>query len=128
MGVIQRYGIKYPFTSDNEEKMFLDVNNSEAECIKSKLLHVIFTPKGQKIRDPEFGTNLIQFIFSQNDSNTMSDIRKEISDCVSKYVPEVIFKNINVYKEDEEKSIVVTIDYDAKIGNKVESTTVGVKL
>lgn len=128
MGVIQRYGIKYPFTSDNEEKMFLDVNNSESECIKSKLLHVIFTPKGQKIRDPEFGTNLIQFIFSQNDSNTMSDIRKEISDCVYKYVPEVIFKNINVYKEDEEKSIVVTIDYDVKIGNKVESTTVGVKL
>lgn len=129
MGVIQRYGIKYPFTSDNEENIFLDLNNSEAECIKSKVLHVIFTPKGQKIRDPEFGTNLIQFIFSQNDSITIAEVKKEISSCVSKYVPEVVFKNINVYKDEEnENSIIVTIDYDVKIGNKVESTTVGVKL
>jgi len=127
MGIVQRYGIKYPFTSDNEENIFLDVNNTEAEGIKSKVLHVIFTPKGQKIRDPEFGTDLIKYIFSQNDSETLSDIKKDISSSIKKYVPEVEFKNINVYKNDSNE-IIVTIDYSVKIGNKVESTTVGVKL
>lgn len=129
MGVIQRYGIKYPFTCDNEENIFLDVNETETECIKSKVLHVIFTPKGQKIRDPEFGTDLIRYIFSQNDSISLSEIKKELTTSVSKYVPDVIFKNINVYKEENnDNGIIVTVDYDVKIGNKVESTTVGVKL
>ena len=51
----QKYGIKYPFTSDNDENIFLDVNNNVTEGVQSQVLHVIFTPKGQKIRDPEFG-------------------------------------------------------------------------
>lgn len=129
MAVYQRYGIRYPFTSDNEENMFLDVNNTESECIKSKVLHVLFTPKGQKIRDPEFGTDLIKHIFTQNDSTSLSDIKRDITNVISKYVPEVEFKDVNVhYGENDDNSIIVTITYNVTIGNKVEETTVGVKL
>ena len=41
MGVIQKYGIKYPFTSDNDEKIFMDLNESVTEGVKSNVLHVI---------------------------------------------------------------------------------------
>ena len=125
----QKYGIKYPFTSNNEENIFLDVNETEAECVKSKVLHVIFTPKGQKIRDPEFGTDLIKFIFSPNDEYSASEIKNEISDSIKRYVPEVEFRNFNVFKdENDENSIIVTIEYGVKVGNKTEITTVGVKI
>ena len=125
----QKYGIKYPFTSNNDENIFLDVNETETDCVKSKVLHVIFTPKGQKIRDPEFGTDLIKYIFSPNDSYTISEIKSEIDSSIKKYVPEVEFKNFNVYKdENDENTIIVTIEYGVKIGNKTEITTVGVKL
>ena len=74
----QKYGIKYPFTSNNEDNIFLDVNDTETDSVKSKVLHVIFTPKGQKIRDPEFGTDLIKYIFSPNDDYSISEIKTEI--------------------------------------------------
>jgi phage baseplate assembly protein W len=125
----QKYGIKYPFTSNNEDNIFLDVNDTESDCVKSKVLHVIFTPKGQKIRDPEFGTDLIKFIFTPNDEYSASDIKSEISESIKKYVPEVEFRDFNVFKdENDENSIIVTIEYGVKVGNKTEITTVGVKL
>ena len=129
MAEIQKYGIKYPFTSDNDDGIFLDLNDTFADGVKSRVLHVIFTPKGQKLRDPEFGTDLIKFIFSQNDDTSFSSIKTEITEQIMKYVPEVEFKDIMIYEaENDEHSIIVSIEYGVKIGNKMEITTVSVKL
>lgn len=129
MGKQQKYGIKYPFSSNNEDGIYLDVNNTETECVKSKVLHVIFTPKGQKLRDPEFGTDLIKYIFSPNDEYSASEIKSEISSSIKKYVPEVEFRDFNVFQdENDENAIIVTIEYGVKVGNKTEITTVGVKI
>lgn len=125
----QKYGIKYPFTSDNDDGIFLDLNETLADGVKSRVLHVIFTPKGQKLRDPNFGTDLIKFIFSENDSLTFEGVKNEINGQIMKYVPEVIFKDVRIYKSDDEKNgIIVSIEYSVKNGNKQETTTVSVKL
>jgi phage baseplate assembly protein W len=125
----QKYGIKYPFTSDNEDGIFLDLNDSLAEGVKSRVLHVIFTPKGQKLRDPNFGTDLIKFIFSQKDDLTINGIKTEITNQLMKYVPEVEFKDIRIYtSENNENELIVSIDYGVKNGNKMEITTVSLKL
>jgi phage baseplate assembly protein W len=125
----QKYGIKYPFTSDNEDGIFLDLNDSLAEGVKSRVLHVIFTPKGQKLRDPNFGTDLIKFIFSQKDDLTINGIKTEITNQLMKYVPEVEFKDIRIStSENNENELIVSIDYGVKNGNKMEITTVSLKL
>lgn len=129
MAVYQKYGIKYPFTCNNEDNVFLDLNNTEIDDVKSKVLHVVFTPKGQKIRDPEFGTDLIKYIFSQNDEYSAGEIKDEIRTQISKYVPNVEFRGFNVYKDEEdENSIIVSIEYGVQNGNNVDVTTIGVKL
>lgn len=128
MSKLQKYGIKYPFTSDNDSGYFMDLNETITDGVKSRVLHVIFTPKGQKLRDPNFGTNLIKFIFNQ-DSSTLNDIKNEISSQILKYVPEVEFKDIRIYEtETDEHGIIVSVDYGIKNGNKTEITTVSVKL
>lgn len=126
MATIQKYGIKYPFTANNNENVFLDTNSTYLEDIKSQVLHIIFTPKGQKIRDAEFGTNLIQYIFSPKDNMTIEAIKTEISSQIKKYIPDVTFRDIRIY--DEENGIIVIVDYEISRGNKVEITSVGVKL
>lgn len=129
MAKTQKYGIKYPFTVDNEEGYFLDLNETLADGVKSQVLHVILTPKGQKIRDPEFGTDLIKYIFSPKDNILFSDIKTEITKQINKYVPQVEFRDVNVYSDEEnEHGIIVTVEYGVKMGNKMEITTVAVKL
>lgn len=129
MGKTQKYGIKYPFTSDNENGFFLDLNNTLDEGIKSQVLHVLFTPKGQKLRDPEFGTDLIKYIFSPKDNIIFSEIKAEITTQIAKYVPQVEFRDINIYNsETDDHGIIVSIEYGVKNGNKTEVTTVAIKL
>ena len=63
MALTQKYGIKYPFTNDNDDGTYIDLNKTFSDGIQSQVLHVIFTPKGQKLRDPDFGTDLIKYLF-----------------------------------------------------------------
>lgn len=129
MGVKQKYGIKYPFTSDNNDNLYLDLNETFGDGVKSQVLHVIFTPKGQKIRDPEFGTDLIKYVFNPSIDTTFESIKREISMQVSKYVPNVEFRDITIYKDEKnDNSIIVMVEYGVNIGVKTEITKVGVKL
>ena len=129
MGKKQKYGIRYPFASENNDGYFLDLNENVADGVKSQVLHVIFTPKGQKLRDPNFGTNLIKFIFNPKDDMTFAELKSEITNQIIKYVPQVEFRDINIYdSEDNGHGIIVSIEYGVKNGNKTEVTTVAVKL
>jgi len=126
---VQYDGIKYPFENKNTENYLLDLNKTMRESVRSRLLHVIFTPKGQKIRDPEFGTDLIRHIFEQNDIETWGEMKEEISNAVSKYVPDTIVNNITILRNEEDNVVAfVRIDYSVKEGNLVTNDTVITKL
>lgn len=129
MAVTQKYGIKYPFSSNNNEMTFIDTNSTYADGIKSQVLHVIFTPKGQRLRNPDFGTNLIKYIFSPKDELTLNDIKAEITLQISKYVNGVTFRNVEIIQnENDDNGIIVLIEYSTKKGEKTEITNVAVKL
>lgn len=127
MAAIQKYGIKYPFTSDNDLNLYLDVNDTYEDGIKSKVLHVLFTPKGQKLRDPEFGTDLIKFLFEPNDSLTANDVVNSIRRDINRYVPEVEFKDITTESmENDGMARVVFVRYTIKGSDEI--TTVAVRI
>ena len=127
--VKQYYGIKYPFTINNDSGLFIDLNETKDDDILSQILHVIMTRKNTRIKMPDFGTDLIKYIFELNDESTWSNIKSEIIESVSKYVPGVILKDIRVLRDDSEDSkILVDIEYSVKIGVSEESNRVVVKL
>lgn len=125
----QYFGIKYPFTSVDFENFFVDVNDRPKDKVRSEVMHVIFTPKGQRIRMPDFGTDLIKYIFEINDSESWQGIKNEISESVRKYVPNVVLNDIQVMK-DEEKigEIYVRIDYSVKEGLRTTNDSIITKL
>lgn len=126
---MQYFGIKYPFTSDNLDEMFLDLNETYEDSVKSKMLHVIFTPKGSRLRMPDFGTNLVQYIFEPNDGDTLSDIKSEITIQVGKYVPGVRFDDISVVRDDkDERGTVVILYYTIQKGENEVSESLGIKI
>lgn len=129
MALKQKYGIKYPFISDNEDGTYLNLNETYGDGIKSQVLHVIFTPKGQKLRDPEFGTDLIKYIFTPSDNASFNEIKSEITRQITKYVPNVEIRDISIYNSEEnDHGIIVMVEYGVRVGVKIEITTVAVKL
>jgi phage baseplate assembly protein W len=125
----QFYGIKYPLSEESNRLTFFDLNESKRDSIQSMLLHIILTPKGQRLRHPNFGTDLIKYVFEPNDSTTWEGIKSEIRKQVSAYLPNVTFNDINIqHNLDEVNSIYVEIDYSVNINGVTTINKALVKL
>ena len=125
----QYYGIKFPFTANNLDGFFLDLNEKIEDKVASEILHVLLTPKRSRIRKPDFGTDLAKFIFEPNDELTWDDVKSEAIDCVSAYVANADLKDIQVEMPEEEPgSIYLDLRYSVKKGNTEENSRMVVKL
>jgi phage baseplate assembly protein W len=125
----QFFGIKYPFRNEGVQNFYLDANESLSDKVKSQLIHIVFTPKGQRIRNPEFGTDLIKFIFSPNDGMTWEAVRTEITESVTRWASNITLRNIEVVKnEEDEHEIYVRLDYSVTEGNKTTNDSVVIEL
>ena len=92
-------------------------------------MHIVFTPKGQRIRNPEFGTDLIKYIFDQNDGVTWESIKTEVSESVTRWSNNLSLRNISVVKsEDDESQVFVRLDYSVTEGNKVTNDSIVVEI
>src|ERR1035437_9920293 len=89
----QYINIQYPF-HDSPEGFFLNLNATNETAIKSDIMHLILTQKGERLYNPDFGTNLLKFVFDQDDVYTQSQIKDEITTVISKYLPKVKINNI----------------------------------
>ena len=103
--------INYPF-KDSHKVFFIDMNSEENQAIKADLLHLILTTKGQRLYKPEFGTNLLKFIFEPHDGLTLNGIKEEITNTVKMYLPQLQLNEIKVEESpDSEHAAIVTIAY-----------------
>ena len=127
MAVSKYYGIRYPFSNLNNEKMYLDLDETYKDGTKSKVLHVLFTPKGQRLRDPNFGTDLIKYLFEPSDEDTFNRLKESIKDDIKRYVPNVEFEDISIF-EDNDNSKVIVVHYSVVKGNIIEKSSVAVKI
>ena len=125
----QFFGIKFPFLADNTRGFYVAANENVADKVKSQLMHIVFTPKGQRIRNPEFGTDLIKYIFSQNDGVSWEAVKTEISESVTRWANNMTLRDIQVVKnEDDPSQIFVRLDYSVTEGNKTTNDSIAVQL
>jgi len=110
----QRYGIVFPINVSSEDKTLFDLSHTRAEQIKSELIHLIFTPKGQRLRNPDFGTRLIQFIFNPNDTQTWGDIVTEIKETVKMWIPDCTITEVEVAEFEDGLTLYARIRYTLK--------------
>ena len=125
----QYFGIKYPFRNDGVQNFYVDANESVADKVKSQLIHIVFTPKGQRLRNPEFGTDLIKFIFDPNDDMSWESVKNEVSDSVNRWANNISIRNIEIVKNaEDEHEIYVRLDYSVIEGNKKTNDSVVIEL
>jgi phage baseplate assembly protein W len=86
-------GITFPVEEDLKGK-YLKLNKIDKEQVKSNLSYLITTMKGERLYKPDFGTNLMQYLFEPMDEQTYNDIRNEIIGACTKYLREITIQKI----------------------------------
>lgn len=103
--------IEFPF-KDSSDGLFVNLNKDSNNAIKSNLIHLLLTNKGERFYLPDFGTNLKKYIFNQNDNISENEIRDEINLSISKYLPNLKITNLSVNPSTENNlTVIVNIDY-----------------
>jgi phage baseplate assembly protein W len=101
------FNINYPFKDDTSTKSFISMNRVSKDSYSSNLLLLLLTQKGERLYEPDYGTNLLKFIFEPNDDLTASGVEEEIKNLVSLYIPEIKITSVKFYRlnDDEDNPI-----------------------
>lgn len=103
--------IDYPF-KDSDKGFFLQLNDTDSRAVKADLMHLILTQRGQRLYMPDFGTDLMKFIFEPNDSKLQSEIKSDIQETVTKYIPNLTINEVEVNRDtNNEHKATIRIDY-----------------
>lgn len=103
--------ISFPFEEDNKGK-FLKMEKESKRAIKADLLHLLLTQKRQRLYLPNFGINLKQYLFEQNEGTVYGSIQREIESAIQEFIPNLVILEITVNKSDiNEHAALVRLDY-----------------
>ncbi|MDB4326191.1 GPW/gp25 family protein [bacterium] len=120
--------IKFPF-KDSEKGLFIDMTQQNKRAIKSDLMHLLLTNKGERLYQPEFGTDLKKYLFEPNIVTVQSNIRDEIQKAIDKYIPNLKVDRLEVNPVDgEEHSVIVKLEYTVTNNTFSESDFLTIEL
>lgn len=116
-------GIVFPFEEDLKGK-YLKLTRTDKEKVKSNLTNLLTTMKGERLFRPDFGTNIMQYLFEQMDEQTYLEIRQEIVGTVAKYMKEIEILKVEVKENQEKNFIGLKIFYNISTGIFKDSDTI----
>ena len=93
---VQFYGIKFPFTDESSEKYMFDLADNRVEQARSEVMHLLLTSKGERIRMPDFGTDLIRFIYDPSDSIQWNAVEREIREAAKRWLTGIDIVKVEV--------------------------------
>ena len=102
--------IDFPFT-DSKEGFYFKLTETDKAAIKSDLLHLLLTNKGERLYMPNFGSDLRKFIFEPNDKVTHDEIKENLNETVKRYIPNLIVNSIEFKNNEIEELIIVELKY-----------------
>jgi phage baseplate assembly protein W len=107
--------ITFPF-KDSPKGEYLKLSTTNKEAVKSDLLHLIMTNKGERLYLPEFGTNIRKFLMEPNDNITLGNIENEIQESVNKFMPFLSINMVSVINESPNSvyGVRINIGYSVK--------------
>lgn len=115
--------IDFPFR-DSEKGFYFKLNNTDTDAIRSDLMHLLLTNKGERLYLPDFGSDLKKYIFEPNDQITHDKIKDSLNESIKKYIPNLIVNEISFENDEIEELIIVKLRYTVTEGTFSSSDTI----
>ena len=94
------------------------------EQVKSNIINVLLTQKGERVLQPDFGVGLKTILFENTvDPNEIEDL---IYDQLRTYVPEIFLDRVEVKTDIDRHIIFITLVYNFVLDNTQDSIQVNV--
>lgn len=100
--------------------------SSNLDVLASSVKSVLRTSVGERVMEPEFGTELTKYIFDPVISSVSSVILEEIVSALSRWEPRVSVVGIDAKRENNNRSILFSLDLVSKLDGSKFKTSISV--
>jgi len=116
-------GIRFPL--NHNESGFFYKTKTLNEQVKSNIRNVLLTSKGERVFQPNFGSDLQRLLFEPYTDSFIDDIQNTITESLNTFLPYVNINNIFVVQNESNPNMVnVQIEYSTTIEpNSLDSIT-----
>jgi len=108
-------GVAFPL---DEENIFKGTRTIRDQ-LKSNLLNLLLTEKGERVMEPNFGVGLKKLLF-ENDINTNS-LRKVIHTQIQRYTPQISLRDVRVETDVDNHILYIQLNYTYLLDNSNDS-------
>jgi phage baseplate assembly protein W len=110
-------GVSIPFNAGG----VFNQTYSTKDQIKSNLINLLLTYKGERIENPEFGADLLRLLFEPLTENLYPRIQNQIISSVRIYIPEITILNIEITPNIDYNTVNITIDYRLNLSGQKDN-------
>jgi phage baseplate assembly protein W len=111
-------GVSLPFN-----KPFTSTYTTKDQ-IKSNLINLLLTSRGERIMNPLFGTGLRDFLFEGITDFNIENLRLDLINSINMFIPEISVVNIDIVPGYDSNSIELNLSYLLNISNTPDQVTV----
>lgn len=115
--------IDFPFR-DSDNGFYFKMNKTDKDAIRADLLHLLLTNKGERLYLPEFGSDLKKFIFEPNDEITQEEIKDNLNQTITRFIPNLLINDISFRNDTIEELIIVELTYTVIEGTFTSTDTI----
>jgi phage baseplate assembly protein W len=113
-------GVSLPF---NGPAVF-NSTYSTKDQLKANLINLILTNKGERIENPEFGSDVRKFLFEFITDNNIEDLKMFILKSIETFIPEINVTNIETTPEPDFNSVSLKIEYRLRLSGTPDQVTI----
>jgi phage baseplate assembly protein W len=117
---------KIQITSNNYtySDLHLDLDNPiskditsdfDESAVRNSILNLFNTTPGQNLLDPEYGLNLVQYLFEPISETNGRQIGNDILTGIKKYEPRVLIKSVDIQMNEDEQTYYITLSIEIPI-------------
>ena len=113
-------GVVFPLMNGGNFQQSLTIK----EQVKSNIINILLTEKGERINQPNLGCGLKTILFENNvDSNQIKDL---IHYQLQTYVPEIVIEEVEVNTDLDRHIILIKLIYGFILDNTLDSIQVNI--
>ena len=115
-----RIGLTLPIRSG--QNGFFKSSSTLLEQTKTNLKNLLLTVKGERLAQPEFGSNIFNLLFENFEPGLEKKLEESIKSTVAQWLPHVIIKTLIIDAQDDENFVGISVGFAVRTDpNSTES-------
>lgn len=113
-------GVSLPFNGPG----VFNKTYSTKDQIKSNVINLLLTNRGERIMNPNFGADIKDLLFEGMTENLKSIIQDRVTTSFTTYIPQASINNVDVIFSEDTNTINVTVNYTLNISGTSDQVTI----